>query len=282
MTKLSKEPLVHFVFLGILIFAINAWLDRDTTREDELVVSLAQQENLARTFARTWRRAPTSEELALLISEYVREQIAYREALRRNLDQDDVMIRRRLQQKFEMLTEELATLAPPTDDQLQAWLESHPDSFRRPALFTLQQIYFAVDESAAAAEQAAVDLLAQLTSDEAAVDLETSGERTLLPARLENWSDSDMHSTFGGEFAESVSALEPGRWSGPIESGYGLHLVRLDTRIEGNLPDLEEVRATVAHEWTVARKAEALDSLYEQLARNYRIVIEQPAEISPQ
>jgi hypothetical protein len=163
---------------------------------------------------------------------------------------------------------------------LQAWLNTHADSFRRPARFTLRQIYFSIDESEAAAEQTAIDVLGQLTSGEKTVDLETAGSRSLLPAVLENTSRTDMQSTFGGDFATAVAQLEPGRWSGPVASGYGIHLVRLDSRVEGSVPALDDIRTSVAYEWSAARKTRAKEILYEQLASNYTIVIEQPAESS--
>lgn len=282
MTRLIKEPLLHFLLLGALIFAGNAWLNRDAASKDELIVSLAQQENLARTFSRTWQRLPTTEELDGLIRDYVREQIAYRESLALGLDKEDIIIRRRMRQKLELLTEDLATHAPPSDDELKVWLDSHPGDFRLPASSSLQQIYFSIDDSMAAAEQAAGKLLSLLAADESAIDIESAGDRSLLPSQLENVSDREMRSIFGGEFADEVARLEPGRWSGPVRSGYGIHLVKLDSRIEGRAPTLEEVSDAVARDWFAARKAQAIDALYEQLAEKYAISIEQATETSPQ
>lgn len=282
MTRLIKEPLLHFLLLGALIFVGNAWLNRDAASKDKLIVSLAQQENLARTFSRTWQRLPTTEELDGLIRDYVREQIAYRESLALGLDKEDIIIRRRMRQKLELLTEDLATLAPPSDDELKVWLDSHPGDFRLPASSSLQQIYFSIDDSMAAAEQAAGKLLSLLAADESAIDIESAGDRSLLPSQLENVSDRKMRSIFGGEFADEVARLEPGRWSGPVRSGYGIHLVKLDSRIEGRAPTLEEVSDAVARDWFAARKAQAIDALYEQLAEKYAISIEQATETSPQ
>jgi len=282
MTRLIKEPLLHFLLLGALVFAGNAWMNRDAASKDELIVSLAQQENLARTFSRTWQRLPTTEELDGLIRDYVREQIAYRESLALGLDKEDIIIRRRMRQKLELLTEDLATLAPPSDDELKVWLDSHPDDFRLPASSSLQQIYFSIDDSMAAADQAAGKLLSLLAADESAIDIESAGDRSLLPSQLKNVSDREMRSIFGGEFADEVARLEPGRWSGPVRSGYGIHLIKLDNRIEGRAPTLEEVSDAVARDWFAARKAQAIDALYEQLAEKYAITIEQATETSPQ
>jgi hypothetical protein len=274
MTNLTKEPLVHFVLLGVLIFAFSAWSDRETADPDEIVVSQAQQENLARTFARTWRRAPTAAEAQTLLTDFLREQIAYRESKKLNLDQDDVIIRRRLRQKFELLTEELATLAPPTDTELKEWLDSHPDDFRMPAMSSLQQVYFSVDESSEAAEKDAASLLERLQADESSVNFDAVGDRSMLPTGFADATDAEIDSLFGGDFAASLANMKPGVWNGPVYSGFGVHLVKLQNRTNGRPLRLEEVRNSVAHEWTAARKLEAVDALYARLAENYSIRIE--------
>lgn len=282
MMKWTREPLLHFVLLGCLIFAAYGWVNGFTTSNpDSVVVSLRQQENLARTFERTWQRPPTRSELNGLIVDFVRQEIAYRESQKMQLDRDDIVIRRRLRQKLEMLAEDTALLSPPTDAELQEYLNANRDKFRIPGVTTFHQIYFDVENAAADAQRAAEDLLTRLKNDPSAVDLETAGQQSLLPAYMQNVRDTELDSLFGSGFSAGVGAIEKGTWGGPVKSGYGLHLVRVDERTAGHYPDLDEVLDPVRRDWLTVRRSDAIDSLYERLAENYTVTIEAPPDILP-
>ena len=126
-----REPLVHFLLLGALLFALFNWLGGDTgPMSNRITVAQAQVEQLAAAFGKTWQRPPTEAELKGLVDEYVREEIAYREAVAMGLDRDDTIIRRRMRQKLEFLVEDAAGATPATDAELQAYLDAHPDAFR--------------------------------------------------------------------------------------------------------------------------------------------------------
>jgi hypothetical protein len=278
-----KEPLLHFLVLGGLIFAAYAWKNGFQADDpDDVLVSLRQQENLARTFARTWQRPPTQSELNGLIVDFIRQEIAYRESQKMQLDRDDIVIRRRLRQKLEMLAEDVATLTPPTEEDLQQYLNENSEKFRVPVVTSIQQVYFSVEEGVGTADRLARQLLATLQDDPSSVDLDAAGDQSLLPGYLQSVRATELDSLFGTGFAERVDAIEPGAWGGPVQSGYGLHLVRVDERIDGYLPDLDEVHDAVQREWLTVRRSEAIDGLYERLAENYSITIEAPAEIVPE
>jgi hypothetical protein len=195
------------------------------------------------------------------------------------LDRDDIVIRRRLRQKLEMLAEDIALLAPPTESELQEFMDANEDRFRMPTVLTIRQVYFSDDEDAARAEVAANELLERLDRDAGNVDLESAGDRSMLPPVLESVRSSELDSLFGRGFSEAVEAIEAGSWGGPVRSGYGLHLVRVDSRVDGYLPDLEEIAPTVQREWMSVRRTEAIDGLYERLADNYDITIEASTDI---
>jgi hypothetical protein len=282
MTNWIKEPLLHFMLLGGMIFAAFAWFDEnDGAGTSGITVSLRQQENLAKTFERTWQRPPSQPELEGLIVDYLRQEIAYRESQRMQLDRDDIVIRRRLRQKLEMLAEDIALLAPPTDVELQEFLDANPERFMLPTVLTIRQIYFNDDEDTAHAERVANDLLGQLTSDASGVDLDSAGDQSMLPPVLESVRATELNSLFGSGFSEAVTELALGGWGGPVRSGYGLHLVRVDERIDGYLPDLEEISSAVQRDWMSVRRTEAIDGLYDRLAENFTITIEASPDALP-
>ena len=105
------------------------------------MVSEARIRNLAQNFSRTWQRPPTREELDGLVEAHLREEVLYREAVALGLDRDDTIIRRRLQQKMEFVSEEAAALAKPTDEDLAKYLAANTEAFRVEPRVTFAQVY---------------------------------------------------------------------------------------------------------------------------------------------
>jgi len=274
MSKWLKEPLFHFLILGALIFVLYGQLAKKGSADDEIFISRGQQQNLIDTFARTWQRPPTPEEFKGLLDDYVRQEIAYREGQAMGLDKDDIIIRRRLRQKLELLVEDIASLGVPGDEELQAFLEQNADAFRLEPVISLRHIYFSPDRRGAAAEPDAEDLLRRITTDGPEGDLEQFGDPLPLPFELDSMRESEISRMFGNSFTDGLRGLPTGRWSGPVASGFGFHLVFVEQREEGRMPTLEEARAEVQREWFNQRRRDAIDGLYQRMAENYSIEIE--------
>jgi hypothetical protein len=268
-----REPLVHFLAIGAVIFLIFFWWGGGS-RSTRIVITSGQIDSMAAGFTRTWQRPPSEEELKGLIDDYVREEIAAREAMAAGLDRDDTIIRRRLRQKLEFLAEDSIDLAPPTEAELQAWLETHPESFRREAELAFRQVYVSEDSRGPAAEAEARRILAQLEASGPTVKIDTMGDRLMVPQEITRSTRSDVARQFGEEFADAVVLLEPGRWRGPIRSGYGLHIVLVLERQPGRTPALADVRPLVEREVLADRRARELSAMYERLLDRYRVRIE--------
>ena len=274
---LLHEPLVHFLLVGALLFLLSS-RQRDTSNAGPIVVTRARIEQLATGFARTWQRPPTDQELTGLVKDYIKEEVYVREALATGLDRDDTIIRRRLRQKLEFLTEDALEAAVPSDDDLRAYLKAHADSFRVESRVAFRQVHLDRNRRGAAAERDAQALLARLSSLEPGTDVSALGDSRMLPPAVELSPQSDVARVFGKEFAARVANLAPGGWTGPIESGYGLHLVQVTGRVEGRVPELSEVHDTVKREWQAAQRNERSDALFRKLVARYRVVVEPPAE----
>jgi hypothetical protein len=275
LAKWLREPLVHFLALGALLFLLFALLgDAGGGREDRVVVSAAQVELLAQGFARTWQRPPSPEELDGLVEEYVREEIYYREALTMGLDRDDTIVRRRMQQKLEFFADDLVAGVDPSEEDLQAFLTENPETFSMAGRVTFQHVYFNRDERGQDAIEDARRLRERLAVGEEDADLESLGDRLPLPRRYREAPTDKVAGRFGSIFVEQLSDLPIGEWAGPVESGYGLHLVRIESREAGRVPELEEVRDAVDREWRAARRVEAKEAFYRGLRERYEVVIE--------
>jgi hypothetical protein len=274
MSRWLKEPLLHFLILGGLIFYLYSLLADAGMAVDEIRVSRGQQENLINTFTRTWQRPPTAGEFKGLLDDYVRQEIAYREGQALGMDQDDIVIRRRMRQKLELLAEDVASLSVPSDEQLQAFLNDHPDDFQLEPRISLHHIYFSRDRRGEAAKEDAVALLQRIGHDGPEGDLAQFGDQLPLPFELDDMREGEIARLFGDRFTRDLQGVEAGKWAGPVRSGFGLHLVFVTERVDGRLPELAEVRDTVQREWFAQRRREAVEGLYDRLAENYSIEIE--------
>jgi len=276
MARLLREPLVHFLLLGVVIFV---WFDlvRDpaTTRpRGEIVVTTGQIERLAALFEKTWQRPPNAAEKEGLIEDFIREEVYYREALAAGLDRDDTIVRRRMKQKLEFVTEDIADLVEATEDELRAYLEAHPDAFRSEPTLSFRHVYLNPNRGESV-EQDARALLAQLKASDAGTDTASLGDvLVMIEPVFKDEPLREVVRALGPVFAAKLLELPTGDWTGPVVSGFGLHLVFIEKRTDGNVAELKDVRLAVAREWESARRREMREGLYQELRKNYVITVE--------
>ena len=275
--KLIREPLFQFLLLGVAIFLLAGRVRNASTGSgDKIVVTQSQIESIVVGFSRTWMRPPTQEELQGQVDDYVREEVLYREAKSMGLDQDDVIVRRRMRQKFEFLADELAArTGPPTDPELEAYLRQHADKYSEEPSFSFEHIFFSREKRGATAGAEATAMLARL-SGKGAIDIEKLGDAFLLPSRFEKTSAGETARLFGERFAKELTKTQLGTWEGPLESSYGLHLVRVNARITEVAPQFANVRESVLRDLLSDRRRQELDTQYEKLRARYTVVVEMP------
>lgn len=283
MKKIIREPLVHFLLLGAAIFGIYSALNTNKAASPEdIVVTTDQIETLAATFAKVWQRPPTADELKGQIDQYVKEEILSREAVKLGLDQNDTVIRRRLQQKMEFIAEDFAAASEPTEAELADYLANHPEQFVQEQRFTFRQVFLNPEKRGDRLEADTTALLAKVKQNGADADLSALGDSLLLPDEFTSESQHAVASQFGQEFAVELAKLKAGEWSGPIQSGYGTHLVFVVSRTEGRLAALGEVREQVKRELMNERRLEANQKVLESLLAKYRVTIQSPQpELAP-
>jgi hypothetical protein len=274
---LIREPLLHFLLLGAVIFLAYSFINRRNNAEPgKIVITQRQVENLAFAFAKTWQRPPTDKELVGLVRDRVREEVYYREAMALGLDKDDTVIRRRLRQKMEFISDDVAKQTEPTDAELNAYLQAHADRFPVEQRFTFRQVYLNPDKHRATLMADAERLLTQLRQAGDKADLSALGDTFLLDHDFTALPASDVAKQFGEPFAAKLRELAPGPWQGPIESGYGVHLVKVSQRSDGRAPALADVRDAVRREWENARRQESNEKFYQDLLKRYVVTVEEP------
>lgn len=273
--KLLKDPLLHFLLFGALLFLLYASVSNDDAGDGaEITVSAAKIQQLASLYERTWQHSPSATELQGVVDDWLREEVAYREALRLGLERNDTVVRRRLRQKLEFLAEDAGAGAEPSDQDLEDFLNADPERFYLPARFSFRQVYLRAERGAALAD-AARELLALLQND-VAVDASTLGDSSLLQHRYADVSEQQIARLLGSDFAQSLASLQPGSWQGPIQSAYGFHLVIVDERKPGYMPGLEQLRPELRREWQLERRRNVLQAFYDDLLQRYTIRVEWP------
>ena len=284
MKKLLREPLVHFLLIGTALFAVYARFEpaRDDAPESKQIrLSLAEISQQVMLFQSQWKREPTAAELAHLVENRVQEEVLYREGLLLGLDKDDTIVKRRIAQKMQFLAEDVAAAHEPTSDELRDWYRDHADQFAMPARYSFRHLYFSPDQrganTRADAERALIKLLGQPEDTALAATL---ADPFMFQDYYRDRAPEFLGKEFGPNFAVGIAQLAPGSWQGPVESGFGWHLVFVDTVIPGRVPDFEEVAPDVKTAWLSAQKASAWDAAYKKMRAEYTVLLPAPADDS--
>ena len=272
MRRLLREPLLHFLVLGALLFGLYNWLNSGALMApDEIVLTRGQLRSLQAQFQRTWQRAPTPEELKGLVEGWVREEIFYREGLAMGLDRDDPVVRRRVAQKLEFIANDTPRAAP-TATELQAWLDANADKYQIEPRYTLSQVYF---DAARHGDKLDADMARVRRSlDEGK---SADGDPTLLPPALDRTPASQVQRIFGQEFADALASLPVDTWQGPLRSTFGVHLVRVSANEPARAATLAEARAQVERDFEQDRAARINATRYQALRARYVVRIDPTA-----
>jgi hypothetical protein len=274
---LVREPLVHFVVLGALMFAVYAWTGRGAGGADpsrRIQLSMDDVAQLVVLFQAQWKREPTPDELGRMVESKVREEILYREGLALGLDKDDTIVKRRMAQKVQFLTEDLAAAREPAAAELRRWFDANGDRFAHPPRVSFRHLYFSPDGRGARARDDAVDALAKLAREpqDSPVAARLS-DRFMFQDHYRDRAPEFLGKEFGPQFALAVSKMRPGAWQGPIQSGFGWHLVFVDTLVSGRVPAFEEVEGEVKAAWLAEQKVQAWDKTYKDMRAKYVVLL---------
>ncbi len=272
-----REPLVHFLVLGALLFILNGMFGSSAPADPTIRVSEPAIARLAQLFSAQWQRPPTRAELDGLVEQQIREEVLYREAVALGLDQNDTIVRRRLVQKLEFLSQDLVD-ENPSEADLRGFFQENAERFEEPAVLTFTHVYLNPDRRGDSLRGDAELLLDDLRADSAG-DAADLGDTFLLPLTFAQRSQREVAGLFGADFAADLATLEVGSWQGPVASGYGLHLVLVQERINARVPEFGAVRDKVRLEYLSVQRRDADETMYQRLRERYRIDVMWPAEI---
>ncbi len=277
-----REPLLHFLVLGVALFAVDGYVHRGrggVESSKEIALTLDDLRQLDIYFESQWRRAPTPEEFSRLVENKVQEEVLYREALAMGLDKDDTIVKRRMAQKMQFLAEDVAAAHEPTTVELKTWYAKNSERFALPSRATFRHLYFSFDRRGQRARDDAVEALAKISGQPEDSKVASSlADPFMFQDYYGDRASEQLAKEFGPTFARRLFQLKPGSWQGPIESGYGWHLVWIESITPGRIPDFEEVEPDVKTAWLADQKEQAWRKAYEAMRAKYTVLLPAPPD----
>jgi hypothetical protein len=262
---LVREPLVHFVAIGAVLFALDAW--RGGAPPDAAAPALAAprppividgraEAQIRARAERRLGRPPTAAEAAAETEAWIDEEVLYREAVARGLDRDDPEIHQRVAARMSFVLQQEVIVPEPGEAELRAWFDAHRERWAEPERVDFTHVFVAGEDTAARAR--AGELAAALAAGAAP---ERLGDRFAGGRRYRGRRLADLASAFGEDFAAGLDAQPIGAWV-ERRSRFGLHLVRVDRVDAGRPADFAAARLDVRKAWIdVRRDAEVAAAL---------------------
>lgn len=273
--RILREPLVQFLLVGLALF--GAWnivgpahAARDNA--NRIVITEDDLKQIAIVWVSQGRPPPTPQQMQALVETRVREEVLYREALALGLDKDDAIVRRQLARKMEFVAEDLSKLTEPTPGELRAWYEKNKQRFALPPRATFRQVYFSPDRRGARAAADAAAALAQLAGKPIDAPV-AAGDPLMLQSFYGDRSLEVVAKEFGPPFARALAGIAPGAWAGPVESGYGWHLVFVDAMTHRQVPEFEAIEPEVKTAWVEDNRERTRTRLYDSMRARYEVVL---------
>lgn len=277
MKRFLREPLVHFLLIGAVLFGVYSFTQAGrpaSASSKEIQLTVDELSQLALLFQSQWRREPTPEEFSRLVENKVQNEVLYREALAMGLDREDEIVKRRMAQKMRFLAEDVAAAREPTTAELRTWYEKNSASFAQPPRLSFRHLYFSPDRRGPRARDDAAKALAALAGQpEDAKAASSLADPFMFQEYYRDRAPEYLAKEFGPQFALAVAKLEAGSWQGPIESGFGWHLLFVDTVIPGRVPAFEEIEPDVKPAWLAEQKAKAWEKAYQEIRAEYRVLL---------
>jgi hypothetical protein len=267
---LVREPLVHFVAIGVLMFALDTSRDErephaNTAARDPIVLDARADADIRARAERRLGRAPSADELETETDAWIDEEVLYREALARSLDRDDPEIHQRIAARMSFVLEQQVIVPEPTDAELRAWFDAHREQWSARERIDFTHVF--VDGDDAAAHTRARELAATLSTGAAP---ERLGDRFAGGRRYRGRHLADLATAFGEDFARGLDAQPIGAWV-ERRSRFGIHLVRVERFEPGRAADFAAARLDVRRAWIEAHRAELLDAALARVRATWEI-----------
>lgn len=274
MKNIIRQPLLHFLLIGGLLFALYYVINPTTKGKDTIVIDDEQVSRMVTVFEKEWNRSPSEEEMKGILERYIQQEVYYRKALLMNLDHNDEIIRRRLDQKLRFITNDMATLKEPTDDELKAFYKKQSSKYRLPATYSFSHIYFSPDKRRDAMADASVVLEGLPKNDVTLNELIKKGDAFPFAYHVDGLTDKEIAGQMGDDFVKALQQLPLKKWTGPVLSGYGTHLLFLNAVKPASEPGLSLVKQEVLRDYQYDLQQQYNTQLLNDFKKDFTIILD--------
>ncbi|MEH0155914.1 peptidylprolyl isomerase [Limibacter armeniacum] len=271
MQKFLTSPLLHFFLLGAVIFVIYHFTN-SKPEVDTILIDNSDIQQMVSKWEVKWNRKPNTEELSNLIDDAINQEVLYREALKMKLEHNDEVIKRRLAQKMQFITSDLAKIKAPLEKDLQQFFEKNKEKYSTKTSYSLYQITFNYSKG----NNAKLNAKELLIKNEKATieEMKGKGDVSVIPFYLEKMDIDQLRNKVSLQFAQSINDLETGKWEGPISSGFGEHLVYITAKEAPQIPKLNTIKNQITRDWYYEQEQNIYASILEELKKKYKIKID--------
>jgi len=268
--RVLREPIAHFLIAGAILHGA-ATLHAHATNPRRIVVTDKVVDQLKQGYVQQFGAAPAPDQLAYLIDRHIDEEVLYRQGLALGVGSDDEVVRRRIVQKMEFLSEGDGDIADPSETQLLAYYQANVERYRQPPRLWFSHLYFSPDAGDDVARARAQTALSNLRSGAAPETVAADPFPDRQDFALA--SAPEIERIFGrSPFSAAILKAPGGAWIGPLRSGYGWHVARVAKRDEARLPPLPEIMETVRADWRDSEREHLKNRALNKLKRGYMIV----------
>ncbi|UCE94818.1 MAG: peptidyl-prolyl cis-trans isomerase, partial [Flavobacteriaceae bacterium] len=272
MKKILKEPLAHFLLFGLALFALYGLVNEEDDGANTIVIDDYDMKNIIASWEMQWKRLPTDEELKSLIQQNIKQEIFYQEALKMNLDHNDEIIKRRLAQKMQFLSNDLATITEPSEDELKDFYEKNADNYLSPYAYSFYQIIFSPDHRKDPKKDA--EELKDKIKNNDPKQVTGKGDSLPFPYFFKETDANELQRQLGNKFSEKLETLPEGQWLGPLKSGFGYHLVYILDKTPPQKPEFEAVRNELVRDLEYSNQQKLDQMIFAELKKKYEIEYE--------
>lgn len=272
MKKILKEPFFHFILIGISLFILYGMVNKKTNAKNTIIINDFDISSIISKWEMQWKRPPTEKELQSLISSNIKQEVFYQEALKMNLDHNDEIIKRRLSQKMQFLSNDIAAMIEPSDDDLKAYYKKYSSKYLTPPSYSLYQITFSPDKRKDNYKDA-LETLEQFP-DATFNEMKQFGDKLPFSYFFTKINANELGLQLGSKFPEALQKLKTNKWVGPIQSGFGYHLVYITDKTEPQLPPYESIKKSILRDYEYDQQKEIDGAIYQELKKKYQIEID--------
>lgn len=266
MVKLLREPLVHFLGAGLLIFVFATLWQISSPSREAIIVTKQDLVRMASVYSSEAGTAPSLVDLQGMINDHIETSVLAAEARRLGLDVGDVVVERRLAQKMRFMIDDLSQVPTISNTKLESWFNQNISDFEIPSLFSFDHVYFRDPN-----DDRIKPSLASLQNGE---EWQRRGDAFMLQRSYGDLPRSEIIRLFGTSFADGISKALPGAWFGPQDSTLGTHLIRVNRIIPSMTPEFSNIRNQVEKKWRSERQRQVNQDAIADLIRHYDVEIE--------